>query len=198
LDTHPSKSIRNVPNLLSGTRMALMPVLIVLAAQGWKSAFLICLVFALITDAADGFLARRWNQVTEFGASLDSWADAATWLGAIVGAHFLWPALIRREITWLVVMVAVYLLTILIGFIKFRRLTSYHTWGAKAAAVTMSVAGLVLLVTGLAWPFHVGACVMMLSCVEEVAITVALRQWRCDVPSLWHALRLRRIRSGLA
>lgn len=198
LHTQPSPQLWNIPNLLSGARLVLMPVHIVLAAQGWKAAFLVCLIFALTTDAADGFLARRWNQVTEFGAGLDSWADAATWLGAIVGAHFLWPELIRREVAWLVVVVAVYLLTICVGFIKFRRLTSYHTWGAKTAAMMMSVAGLVLLLTGKAWPFHTGACVMMLSCAEEVAITVTLSQWRCDVPSFWHALQLRRGRSGLA
>jgi phosphatidylglycerophosphate synthase len=195
---HTQPSIRNVPNLLSGTRLALMPVLIALAALGWSTAFLACLIFALATDVADGFLARQWDQVTEFGASLDSWADAATWLGAIVGAQFLWPALIRREFLWLAAVVGVYLLTIGVGLVRYRRLTSYHTWGAKTAAVAMSLAGLVLFLTGRSWPFHAGACVMILSCIEEMAITVTLSQWRCDVPSLWHALRLRRGPSGLA
>ena len=34
-----------------------------------------CLLASVIWDAADGFLARRWNVASEFGAQLDSLAD---------------------------------------------------------------------------------------------------------------------------
>jgi len=178
--------------------MAFVPVLLVLAASGWRKSFLMCLIFSLSIDAIDGFLARRLNQVTELGAKLDSWADAATWFTAVAGAWMLWPELISREWRWLAAAVATYVGAVIFGAVKYRRLTSYHTWGAKAAAVLMSVGGLTLFLTGVGWPLRVAASVLVLTCLEEMAITLALPAWRCGVPSLWHALCLRRQRSGLA
>ena len=61
----------NVPDLLSGLRLVLAPVLLALAWFGYPNAFLVCLVVSLFSDLADGFLARRYGQVSELGAKLD-------------------------------------------------------------------------------------------------------------------------------
>ncbi|NIQ57012.1 MAG: CDP-alcohol phosphatidyltransferase family protein, partial [Gammaproteobacteria bacterium] len=63
------------PNLLSGTRLALIPVLWALALRGDTWAVGIGLVAAGITDVLDGHLARRLNATTAAGAALDSLAD---------------------------------------------------------------------------------------------------------------------------
>ncbi len=94
-DTHfnsaKSTSIRmgkeslNLPNLVTVSRLALAVVLFALidSGQWWiTSSFLF--VFAASTDALDGWLARRFGQVTRLGRILDPFVDKI-----IVGGAFL-------------------------------------------------------------------------------------------------------------
>ncbi|RZU98567.1 CDP-diacylglycerol--glycerol-3-phosphate 3-phosphatidyltransferase [Spiribacter vilamensis] len=67
-----------LPNILTWLRILMIPVLglLFLLPTPWANAAA-AIVFALasITDWLDGFLARRWNQVSPFGAFLDPVAD---------------------------------------------------------------------------------------------------------------------------
>jgi len=68
----------SIPNLLTGLRILLIPVLVVVFYLPWKWSYLLAAaIFAIagITDWLDGYLARRWGQITPFGAFLDPVAD---------------------------------------------------------------------------------------------------------------------------
>jgi len=54
-----------------------------------------------------------------------------------------------------------------------------------------AAAGLAFFGGGLGWPLRVLSPLVVISSVEEIAITVLLPTWRANVPSLLHALRLR-------
>ncbi|MFG0380637.1 CDP-diacylglycerol--glycerol-3-phosphate 3-phosphatidyltransferase [Pseudomonas sp. zbq_18] len=68
----------NIPNLLTVLRVALIPVFILffylpLSWSYWAASGVFAL--AAVTDWFDGYLARRWEQSTPFGAFLDPVAD---------------------------------------------------------------------------------------------------------------------------
>src|SRR5690606_41939527 len=68
----------NIPNLLTLLRVALIPVFIFFfylpfAWSYWAASAVFAL--AAVTDWFDGYLARRWEQSTPFGAFLDPVAD---------------------------------------------------------------------------------------------------------------------------
>lgn len=69
----------NIPNLLTGLRIVLIPVLVAvfyLAPLDWRYlAAAGVFTIASVTDWLDGYLARRWGQTTPFGAFLDPVAD---------------------------------------------------------------------------------------------------------------------------
>jgi cardiolipin synthase (CMP-forming) len=65
----------NIPNSLTILRILLVPVYIGLLVYGRFDHALIVLLFAGITDALDGTIARRANQRTQLGAFLDPLAD---------------------------------------------------------------------------------------------------------------------------
>jgi len=101
----------SIPNFLTLLRIALIPVLIGVfyLPFSWTN-ILSTAVFALaaITDWFDGYLARRWNQTSAFGAFLDPVADklvVAVALVLLVEKHptpwMVLPAavIIGREIT---------------------------------------------------------------------------------------------------
>jgi CDP-diacylglycerol--glycerol-3-phosphate 3-phosphatidyltransferase len=79
--------IFNVPNLLSLSRILSVPVFIVLMLEPNPVRALIAgIVFSLAsaTDWLDGYLARKWNQVTKIGKLLDPIADKILIVSALV------------------------------------------------------------------------------------------------------------------
>jgi len=66
----------NLPNLLSVSRAFLAPLAIYLImTANWQATAWI-LVFAIVTDLADGQIARRWHQTSPLGGFLDHASDA--------------------------------------------------------------------------------------------------------------------------
>ena len=181
-----------VPNVLSASRLAMAPILLVLAFLAQREAFLWVLGAAFLTDAIDGIIARMTGQVTRFGAKLDSWADGAIYAAVAVSLVLLWPDLLRSEGLAIGAVVGSFALPALIGLLRFGHFTSYHTWLVKLA-VGITAVGLFLMLLGFsALPFRVGALLAVLAGLEEIGISLLLREERADVPGLWAVLRDRR------
>ena len=104
-----------LPNLLSGARIALMPAVLSTAIGGSRRWFVVLLVTALLTDALDGFLARRLNAYSDLGRKLDSAADYLTMITGIAGIAMLWPDIMRRELPWVVAGLAAFFAVIVYG-----------------------------------------------------------------------------------
>jgi len=187
----PRSLLERLPDSFSMLRLLLVPVLLALALADAATAFLVVLGVSLFSDAADGALARGLDHVTERGARLDSRADLATWAVLPFAAALLRPEALWAEAPWIALLIGSGAAAIATGYLRFRRLTSYHTWGAKLTGVLLAVALVSLFAGGPTWPLRVAALVGWLSQIEEVAISMWLSEWRADVPSFWHARRLR-------
>lgn len=77
----------NIPNTLTLARILMVPILVVVLLTKVKNHEIIgVLVFwaASITDLLDGYLARRWKQVTTLGKLLDPLADKLLISGALI------------------------------------------------------------------------------------------------------------------
>ena len=77
----------NLPNILTLVRIALIPIFIIVYYLPWQwSHVASAAIFGLaaLTDWVDGFLARKLDQVTPFGAFLDPVADKLIVVAAIV------------------------------------------------------------------------------------------------------------------
>lgn len=67
-----------IPNILTLIRIILIPVLVIVFYLPGQWAYQVsAAIFGLaaLTDLLDGYLARRWNQTSPFGAFLDPVAD---------------------------------------------------------------------------------------------------------------------------
>lgn len=64
-----------IPNLITVARIALVPVLILALRAGAYEVALVVFVVAGVSDAADGFIAKRFHLESRLGAILDPAAD---------------------------------------------------------------------------------------------------------------------------
>ena len=119
------------PNLLTATRIALMPAVLASAIAGSRPWFVVLIAVSLTTDVLDGFLARRFNAYTDFGRKLDSAADYLTMVTGLAGIALLWPDIVRRELAWVVTGLVAFIAVIVYGFIRLGRAPCYHTWASK-------------------------------------------------------------------
>ena len=186
------EDIYNLPNAVSLLRILMAPVLFYFAMTQQPYFFLLALIFAELTDVLDGFLARLLNQITEMGSHLDSWGDFVIYSTMAICAWILWPDILLRELPYFIIIVLSFTLPSLIGYIKFRQFTSYHTWSVKLA-VLVTVIGYILLFTEwLDWPFRIAAIFCLYAAIEEIALTLLFHHEHVDVRSIWDALRRKR------
>jgi CDP-diacylglycerol--glycerol-3-phosphate 3-phosphatidyltransferase len=80
-------SILNIPNLLSISRILAVPIFIILMIEPTPIRALVAAIvflFASATDWLDGYLARKWGQVTKMGKLLDPIADKILVASALI------------------------------------------------------------------------------------------------------------------
>lgn len=186
---HDSVSRWTLPNLLTGFRFVAAPGLLWLAWQGQALGFMLLLAMVFLSDLLDGIAARLTGQVSEFGAALDSCADAVTYLTIAVCCGWLWPDIVARELVYVVMIVGGFLLSAAVGWFKFGRFTSYHTWAVKLAVASMGCGLYILFFGGPAWPFRAAAVLCLYAALEEVGVSVFLAKPESDVKSIWHIMK---------
>ncbi len=77
--------IFTIPNLLSFFRLCLIPFIVwQYAVRQNFSAALLLLVLSGLTDIADGFIARKFNMISDFGKALDPVADKLTQIALLL------------------------------------------------------------------------------------------------------------------
>lgn len=103
-------SKRQVPNLLTLFRVLAIPLIVVLLSSGQQQGRYLAVGFfilAAITDFVDGYLARRWQVISTFGALIDPLADKLLVMAALVMLVDLQDPLTRAPLLpgWMAVLV---------------------------------------------------------------------------------------------
>ena len=75
---------RHVPNILTILRLIAVPVMALLMISGKLTEGLIVFAAAELTDILDGYIARKYNFITNFGKLADPFADKAIQLTALL------------------------------------------------------------------------------------------------------------------
>lgn len=75
---------RDIPNLISGFRLLLVPPVVVLILADHHQPALVLFFIAGLSDAVDGFLAKRFDWTSELGGFLDPLADKLLMVGAVL------------------------------------------------------------------------------------------------------------------
>lgn len=123
--------IWTIPNILSGYRIVAFPFILYLALTGKEQWFAYLLIFNLVTDILDGWIARTFDMQTEFGARLDSIADIGTYILAITGIFLFKKADFQPHLTSFYIFIGLFLAANMLALIKFGRPPSLHLYSWK-------------------------------------------------------------------
>lgn len=182
-----SKPAYYIVNGITIYRILAVFVLIFLVMQHRWHVFRWLLLVSFFTDAVDGFLARRYGVISKAGAVLDSIGDDLTVAVAIIGLLVLDPIFFRKQLAVIILLASLYFIQTTAALVKYGKLTSFHTWLAKSAAVSQGVF-LVLAFFTTEVPtlfFYIAAVLTGLDLVEEIAMVFVLRHWKADVKGIF-------------
>ena len=182
-----------LPLWLVTLRLLLGPALVLLALNHRRGLWLVIpIVVALVSDIYDGRIARHYAVATVTLRRYDSIADTIFYVCVAVSAWILERSALVAVAKLLIAVAILEVFRYVFDFLKFRSEASYHMWSAKiwglflaasaSALLGWSIAGLLLRAT---------LIIGIISDLEGIVISAILPQWAHDVPTVFHALRLR-------
>ena len=169
----------NLPNLITIARILMVPVIVWAIGSGEMLFAFILFLVAGLSDAIDGFLAKRLGMTTEFGSYLDPLADKA-----LIVSIYVTLGIVEALPRWLVILVVsrdiMIVAAIILSWLVDKPVTVKPLVVSKAnTAAQIILATLVLASLGLgfkfAWVIDVGIAVVAVLTLLSVAAYV--REW---------------------
>ena len=131
------KYIKHIPNILTIIRFILVPFIVIsLALDNYISA-LIFFTLSSLSDVLDGYIARKYNAITDFGKLMDPLADKLTQISTLTTLY------IKRIIPfWIVLVVIVKEIVLISGasFLYGKKLVVSSKWYGKLSTVILYLA----------------------------------------------------------
>jgi cardiolipin synthase (CMP-forming) len=190
--------LKTIPNQLTAARLVLIPVMWVLAWLKLPVYIGIGTFASFVTDVLDGHIARRLNQVSEFGGKFDSLADNLLLPSALVWLWLFRPEIYMDNTLICALAITLYFSSLLLGGIKFKRFANLHLYSSKAAAVAMYlfVSHALIVDHYSRILFYIAATMFIVSSSENFLLQLVCTQVNEHMGSLF--LVLQRNRSGLS
>ena len=177
----------HLPNLFTISRVMLVPFMLYAAYNRQTSIFFSLFLLAGVSDCLDGYLARKFDLATDFGATLDSVSDTIFWMSMPFCVYWLVPNVMLELVPYLIAAFLAWCGNLVVYYIKFRRFSSLHTFFSKALnGLAIPCALCWVLWTGDAWFAQLCLVVSLFVSLERILITLSLTTPQANVRSLYH------------
>ena len=178
-----------LPDWLSIYRIAAAPFLLAILLTEYRLLFGCLLLLSFVTDALDGYFARKMKVVSQRGAQLDSIGDAITFSVGLVGI-LRYERLFMQAYAGLIVFAfGFYLLQLVMAYWRYGMPSSFHTYLAKLAAFCQGIFMVWTILMGIEyWLFYLVIVLSILETVEEIILILMFPEWKSDVKGLFWVL----------
>ncbi|MEO9485223.1 MAG: CDP-alcohol phosphatidyltransferase family protein [Ekhidna sp.] len=188
-----------LPDWLSLYRIIAAPFLLILILLEARLYFGIFLLISFLTDALDGFLARRMNLVSQRGAQFDSIGDAITFAIGLIGIFCFENAFIIEQSGLIIFAFSFYILQLFIAYLKYGMPSSFHTYLAKISAICQAVFMLWIFFIGIEyWLFYLTIVLSILETVEEIMLIVWFSEWKSDVKGFFWVFKKKKAKETVS
>src|SRR3954464_2756071 len=190
-----SALVKSIPVGLTALRLLLAPVLVWMVYVDAPSLlFAAVVLLAFVSDYFDGVIARHLGVATPALRHFDSRADLVFYATAAWTVWMRRPDVARAVAVPALVVIGLDVLRHIFDFAKFGRDVAYHAWSSKAWGLSLAVALVLLLgfgITRAAVPLTVWLGII--AQIEGLSISVILPRWTTDVPTIFHAIQVRKV-----
>ncbi|MEH3112800.1 CDP-alcohol phosphatidyltransferase family protein [Pedobacter terrae] len=187
--------MKNIPIALIYSRLLIGFIIILLSifhTTYYSFLAITLLSIGLLTDVFDGIIARRLNISSEKLRRLDSSIDQVFFISVAIATYIQCPDFFKTNLVKLIVLGAFEASTYAVSYLKFKKEIATHSIGAKIWTLTIFASLVEIMV-------HCESVVFFELCFwiglvtrsEILAIVFTLRQWTNDVPTIYHAAKLR-------
>lgn len=188
--------MKKIPIALICLRVAIGVGLLALSLLHLNSFSVIAVVLiavGLLSDVFDGIIARRLGISSEKLRRLDSTADQVFWSLVAIATFVQCPGFFYTNYIKLIILVSVEAATYMVSFIKFKKEVATHAISSKLWVLTIFATLVQVTVTcNSALIFQICFYVGMITRLEIICILLLLKNWTNDVPSVYHAVLLRK------
>lgn len=188
--------MKKLPYILIAIRFFIAPTVLLLTylkGEGFRSLILVLMYIGLLTDIFDGIVARKTGVSSEKLRRLDSQTDLIFWLSLGVSSYILNPELIKKEWTGILLIFIMEALCYIISIWKFGKETCTHAFLAKMWGVSLLIAFTYLIgFQEITWAFYLSLGLGLISHIDVILIILLLPKWEYDIPSSYHAWKIRR------
>ena len=155
-------------------------------------AFII-LSLGLLTDVFDGIIARKLNISSQKLRRLDSTVDQLFFISVAFATYIQCPEFFSANATKLIILLSFEILAYIICFVKFKKEIATHSIGAKTWTLFL-FATLVQIIFQCQSVMLFNLCfwIGLVTRLEIMAIVLTLKIWTYDVPTFYHAIKLRK------
>jgi len=162
----------NVPNALTASRILVSLILLIVRIQNFP--FLLLYLYAGLSDLADGYLARKQNCSTDFGAKLDTVADLFMF-GIVIQRCYNDLLDYQMVLYWSLIVLFVKACAVILMKIRFGIFGIVHTYGNKILGIFLFA--LPFFSREARRPVLYGLCLFATVVVlEEIVITATSRE----------------------
>ncbi len=180
----------SLPDWLSVYRILSAPILIIFIFLDERIIFAVLLLISFLTDAVDGYLARKMNIVTQHGAQLDSIGDAITFCAGLCGILKFESDFILEYIVIISLAFGLYIFQLFMAYWRYGMPSSFHTYLAKLSAIFQASFMLYLLFFGVhLWLFYLATFFSIVETIEEIILIIIFPKWKANVKGLFWVLK---------
>ena len=181
-----------IPNLLSASRIVLLPLLYLLLYYDFRELFLIFYILIGSTDFFDGQLARKLNQVSHFGKELDSLADLIFYISSAYFLYILQPEAIAANNLYLIIFFSLLGFSFLLSSVLFRRPIMMHTILLRWNAVMVFFIVISSFYFDVTFFVRAVAISYIIAFLEEIFIFIFFGNVDPDTRSIFHLMAMKK------
>ena len=183
----------NIADWFSFYRVVAAPFLVLLLWLDERHFFAWLLLISYLTDAIDGYLARKLKITSPRGSQLDSFGDQITLVVGLIGLLVFENEFIKKNILLIGVAFVPYIIQMSIAYYKYGKATAFHTYLAKLSAIIQSVFILYSLFFAPNYTlFYIMIGFGLLETFEEITLIYMYDTWASDVKGIYWAFRDKR------
>lgn len=191
--------MKQLPILLIYSRIVLGAIIVslsLLQPTYFRAIIITLIALGLISDILDGIIARRLGISNARMRRMDSTVDQFFWLAVVASCYIIAPEFFKSNFVQILILIGLEATCYIISFVKFRKEVATHAISSKVWTLILFATLIqIIAVNHSVILFTICLYLGIVTRLEIISIFLIIKHWTNDVPSVYHAVLIRKGKS---